>query len=204
MIVVIDYQTGNTGSVINMLKRIGAEAKLSADADEIALADKLILSGVGHFDSGMAKLRASGLLPAIERKVQVGAPILGICLGMQMLGQGSEEGSEPGLGWIQGRSVRFDFPDRSLKVPHMGWNRIQPSAGTGLFDDLAEDHRFYFVHSYHLVCDRPSDVVATSHYGHDFVAAVKRDNVFGTQFHPEKSHRFGMAVLRQFAATANC
>ena len=204
MIAIIDYQMGNVGSIVNMLKRVGASAVITADPEQIIAADKLILPGVGAFDKGMSRLRSSGLIPVLNEKVLVQkTPILGICLGMQLLGTSSEEGSETGLGWINARNVRFRFDGKNanLKIPHMGWNSVRPVQRETLFHDLEEDHGFYFVHSYHLVCERNEDVLAWAHYGYDFPAAVESDNIAGTQFHPEKSHKHGMRVLRSFALT---
>lgn len=202
MIVIVDYDMGNVGSIANMLRRIGAPAEISADPERIAAASKLILPGVGAFDTGMANLARSGLLPLLSEKVvEQGTPVLGICLGMELLARDSEEGSCSGLGWIQGRIVRFRFPEgrEDLNVPHMGWNAVRPSGGSVLLRDLPEDPRFYFVHSYHFVCDRVEDAAGWTSYGYDFASVVERGHIMGTQFHPEKSHRFGMALLRNFA-----
>jgi len=199
VIVIVDYGIGNLGSVHNMLRRIGAESCISADPDVVAGADKVIIPGVGAFDTGMANLAERGLIPALqhaanERKV----PALGFCLGMQLLVDGSEEGVAAGLGWIPGRCVRLR-PAEGLRVPHMAWNRLeicQPSHP--LVQDLGERPRFYFVHSYQVVCDDPTDVVAVADYGGPVTAVIARDNVWATQFHPEKSHKFGMALLGNF------
>lgn len=201
MIVVIDYGMGNVGSILNMLKRIGVPARLSADPDEIDRADKLILPGVGAFDTGMKRLNELGLIPLLNDKVLARkTPTLGVCLGMQLLSEGSEEGALPGLGWIRGRTVRFCFDSRQahLKVPHMGWNTIRLVQESGLFEGLSEP-RFYFVHSYYVDCHAPADVVAVTRYGYEFVSSLQHENIFGAQFHPEKSHRFGMQVYRNFA-----
>jgi len=203
MIVIVDYRMGNVGSVLNMLRKIGAPAKVSADAGEISRADRLILPGVGAFDTGMTHLNASGLLPVLrEQALERKKPILGICLGMQLLTHSSEEGSLPGLGWIAGATVRFRFTgdQTKLRIPHMGWNTVTPTRDHLLFRDLADEAAFYFVHSYHVVCQHDSDVLAQAQYGYNFACAVQRDNICGTQFHPEKSHRFGLQLLRNFAA----
>ncbi len=203
MIAIVDYRMGNVGSILNMLRKVGAPAQISADAGELAQADKLILPGVGAFDSGMTNLRESGLLPVLQQHTLVRKkPILGICLGMQLLMRGSEEGQLPGLGWIAGATVRFRFAaeQAQLRIPHMGWNTITPRPERMLFRELEEDAAFYFVHSYHVVCDDEADAAATARYGYDFVCAVQRDNILGTQFHPEKSHRYGLRVLQNFAA----
>jgi glutamine amidotransferase len=203
-IVVIDYGMGNVSSIANMLKKAGARAKISSSPDELLAADRLILPGVGAFDQGMRRLAERGLIPVLERKVLgEGAPLLGICLGMQLLTRRSEEGQSPGLGWIEADTVRFDFganPER-LKVPHMAWNVVLPSPGAALFTGFDGPPRFYFVHSYHAVCDRAEDVLATSWHGYEFACAIGRGPIAGTQFHPEKSHRFGLTLLRNFAAS---
>ena len=202
MIVIVDYGMGNLASIKNMLKKVGADARISADAREVAAASKLVLPGVGAFDAGMSNLETRGLRTVLDDLV-LGrhVPVLGICLGMQLLGKSSEEGELPGLGWIQATTIRFRFEggDRTLRVPHMGWNVVNPAARPGLFDGLHDAPRFYFVHSYHMVCSDPSDVLATASYGFQFNAAIERGNVAGVQFHPEKSHRFGMELLRNFA-----
>lgn len=203
MIAVIDYDVGNVGSIANMLKKAGAEAEITADLDKIERADKIVLAGVGSFDTGMQKLRERGMVELLDRKVRDGGtPLLGICLGMQFFARGSEEGSEPGLGWLKARTVRFKLPPESrLKIPHMGWNGLDVVTSANGSHGIAPDARFYFVHSYHLVCEDESDVLARTTYGYPFVSAVRRGNIFGVQFHPEKSHRFGLALMEHFAAS---
>jgi imidazole glycerol-phosphate synthase subunit HisH len=205
MIVIIDYGMGNVGSVLNMLKKIGAAARISADRKTIAEADKLILPGVGAFDRGMTLLRELDLIDLLNEKVlDRKTPVLGVCLGMQLLSRRSEEGELPGLGWIEADTVRFRFApgDRSCKVPHMGWNTVQPTRCDALFGHFQEAPRFYFVHYYHVVCDDDGDVLARCTHGFPFAAAVQRGNVYGTQFHPEKSHKFGLQLLTRFAEAA--
>ncbi len=202
MIVVIDYGMGNIGSVLNMLKKVGANAQPSSEPGVIAAADKLILPGVGAFDNGMQNIREKGLIDVLNEKVLVHqTPILGICLGVQLFSRRSEEGTLPGLGWIEGDTIRFRFSssENNLKIPHMGWNKIKIQRDNALLTGFDDPPRFYFVHSYHLVCHHPEDVLATSHYGIEFTAAVWRGNIMGTQFHPEKSHKFGLKVLNNFA-----
>ena len=202
MLVIVDYGLGNLGSVGNMLRRIGVTSRISSSADDVKSASALVLPGVGAFDVGMRNLRARGLVePLRERVLEQGCPILGICLGMQLLTRASEEGEEQGLGWIQATTKRFDLAGTSLPVPHMGWNDTRTTDAT-LFHDLPDDARFYFVHSYHVVCDDPADVAATCRYGGDVTAAIHHGNIYGTQFHPEKSHKFGMRVLQNFAKVA--
>lgn len=201
MIIIIDYGMGNIGSILNMLKKIGAAARISSDPDEIRAAEKLILPGVGAFDTGMRQLNECGLIDLLNEKVLAKkTPVLGVCLGMHLLVQKSEEGILPGLGWIDGETVRFHF-DRSqseLKIPHMGWNDITIQRSDPLLNDLEEEARFYFVHSYHLQCHDSDDVTAVTHHGYEFPSVVRRGNIMGTQFHPEKSHRFGMQLYRNF------
>jgi glutamine amidotransferase len=202
MIVVLDNSMGNAGSVLNMIKRAGGSAVISADPDIVAQADKLLLPGVGSFDKGIANLKSAPFFSALETKVlQDKTPFLGICLGMQMLFDHSEEGKLSGLGWIKGQVKRFSFDEesfKSLKIPHMGWNLVYPAKDNKLLPSSESELRYYFVHSYHAVCVNLSDVLAYSHYGYDFTCAVQRDNIYGAQFHPEKSHRFGMALIKKF------
>lgn len=207
MIVVVDYKMGNVGSILNMLKKIGAKGVISSDVEVIADADKLILPGVGAFDTGMTHIRELGLLEVLNEKTQnQETPVLGICLGMQLLTESSEEGKLPGLGWIKGQTVRFGFDPRTtgLKIPHMGWNVARPVHSRTLFRGLDEDEdtAFYFVHSYHVVCAREEDALAVTPHGYDFVSAVACGHVMGTQFHPEKSHRYGLRLLKNFVEIA--
>ena len=202
MIVIVDYGMGNVRSIQNMLRKVGAKAAVASDPAEIERADKLILPGVGAFDAGMRNLTERGLVPVLNAKaVEAGAPTLGICLGMQLLTRRSEEGALPGLGWIAADTRRFAFdPEHAhLKVPHMGWNHVRPSREHPLFAGLADDARFYFVHSYHAVCDDEASVLARAEYGYEFACGIGRASVLGVQFHPEKSHKFGMQLLRNFA-----
>jgi glutamine amidotransferase len=201
MLTIVDYGMGNVGSILNMLKKIGVPARLSCRPEDILSAEKIILPGVGAFDAGMKRLRELDLVSVLEEKVvKQGAPLLGICLGMQLLTESSEEGAEPGLGWIQARTKRFRFDEnlRDLKVPHMGWNLVSIRSGRGLFHLATEETRFYFVHSYHVVCDQPQNTLAETTYGYPFVSSFSKDNIFGVQFHPEKSHKFGMQLLKNF------
>jgi glutamine amidotransferase len=194
---------GNVGSIVNMMKKIGHAVEVSAAPEVIRRADRLILPGVGSFDAGMENIRARGLVDVLTAKVVAGkTPVLGICLGMQLLGERSREGGATGLGWIPSESVRFS--SESLRVPHMGWNEVAPVDAHWLFAGQPTDMRFYFVHSYHVVCSEPRHRIATASYGIEFSAAVARDHIVGVQFHPEKSHRFGMQLLRNFASHAFC
>jgi glutamine amidotransferase len=203
MIVIIDYGMGNLGSIFNMLKKVGAKAIISSDISMIERADKLILPGVGAFDNGAKNLNELGFTPILNRKVlQEKTPILGLCLGMQLFTRRSKEGNLPGLGWVEADTVRFRFDQAQtgLKIPHMGWNLIQVKQPSPICKGLSgEDVRFYFVHSFHCVCDNPDNVLATTVYGYEFPSAIIKENIVGTQFHPEKSHKFGMQLLRNFA-----
>jgi glutamine amidotransferase len=201
MIAVVSYGVCNVGSILSMLRRIGAPAAAVSAPEEIARADKILLPGIGAFDNGMAALTDLGLVEPLRERIAGGVPMLGICLGMQLLGAGSEEGVRPGLDVIGGRCIRFRSQAASpLRIPHMGWNHLAPrQPGAALLADLDARARFYFVHSYHFVCDDPADVLATADYGGDFTAMIHRGTVWGAQFHPEKSHRYGMTLLRNFA-----
>jgi glutamine amidotransferase len=192
---------GNLGSVENMLRRIGATAVRSADPDVVRRADKLILAGIGSFDGAAQRLSELSLVEGMKEAVlEREVPTLGVCLGMQLMGDASEEGNLQGLGWIDAEVRRFAFPPGArLPVPHMGWEEVLPSRNSPLFEAAGPTPRFYFSHSYHLVCRDPADVAATSTYGYTFAAAVHRRNIMGTQFHPEKSHVFGFEIYRRFA-----
>lgn len=205
-VAIIDYGSGNIGSIVNIFRKAGAVAVLSADPGELRRASHLVLPGVGAFDTCMRNLRQSGLIPLLEERVlQKGTPLLGICVGMQMLSRGSEEGTEPGLGWIAAVTRKFVAPPgTTLRIPHMGWNAVRPARPVPLFAGLEEGARFYFVHSYHVQCDDPADVVGTTDYGGAFTAAARRGNIAGVQFHPEKSHKFGVRLIGNFVADASC
>ena len=200
MIGVLDYGIGNIGSILNMLKKAGAEAVAVTTGESLSACGRLILPGVGAFDQGMALLNQSGMRGALDEAVASGKPVLGICLGMQMLGLRSEEGNSEGLGYIPFSMRRFR-PDGhpELKVPHMGWDRVEiVQRGASLVQGLEQPARFYFVHSYYAVCEDAGDVLMECDYGVHFAAAVHRGNVWGVQFHPEKSHRFGLQLLTAF------
>lgn len=202
MITIINYGAGNLKSIQNMLKKIGEQSKISNSVDDIVNAEKLILPGVGHFDYGMAQLKKSGLIPYLNEKVlEKRTPILGVCLGTQMFGSGSEEGSEKGLGWLDMKCVKFDKArmGRDEKIPNMGWNTISLQKTSKLITNPEDFMKFYFVHSYHMVCGNNADVLANSEYGYTFASAVQKENIFGVQFHPEKSHKYGMELLRNFS-----
>ncbi|HEX6860409.1 MAG TPA: imidazole glycerol phosphate synthase subunit HisH [Caulobacteraceae bacterium] len=200
MITVVDYDAGNVGSVVNIVRKAGGQAHVSRDPEVIAAADKLILPGVGHFARAMERLHGAGMVAALnEAVISRKAPILGICLGMQLFSKHSEEGDAEGLGWVDARTVQFRFePGSALKSPHMGWNTIEPTRADPLLEALPEDPRFYFVHSYYVTSDNDAEVLARTTHGAPFVSAVARDNIWGTQFHPEKSHRYGLGIIRNF------
>lgn len=203
MITIIDYGAGNIRSIQNMLKKLNVSSEITNEEAKLKTAEKIILPGVGHFDNGMKNLKNANLVEVLNEKVQIDkTPILGICLGAQLLGKKSDEGIENGLGWIDMTSVRFDdtIMPVELKIPHMSWNRIQPKKESKLLGNLEEDNRFYFVHSFHMKPSSDSDILATANYGYEFVACVEKENIYGVQFHPEKSHFFGMQLLRNFAA----
>ncbi|MBT5551895.1 MAG: imidazole glycerol phosphate synthase subunit HisH [Nitrospina sp.] len=203
-LLVIDSGIGNLASVANMIRKIGGEAKFSSSPDEIRQAQKLILPGVGSYDVGINALRERSLDIAVKTAVKEnGSMLLGICLGMQLLFESSEEGNQPGLGLIQGHVRSFQLSEQSLRVPHMGWNVVRPKWTSKLLN-VGDEQRFYFVHSFHADCTNAEDVSATTLYGYDFVSAVERGNVMGVQFHPEKSHRFGMALFKRFWELPPC
>ncbi|MGC6413893.1 MAG: imidazole glycerol phosphate synthase subunit HisH [Bacteroidia bacterium] len=202
MIVIIDYEVGNLSSIKNMLKKIGyRDVVISNDKSKIRDSDKLILPGVGHFDYGMRQLQASGLVDTLNQVVlEDKKPILGICLGAQLLTRGSEEGNEKGLGWIEADTVKFDVSKlpSNLKIPHMGWTEVEATGKSKLFEEMYQEPRFYFVHTYHIICDTTEDIAVKANYGYEFVAGVEKGNILGMQFHPEKSHKYGMKLLSNF------
>jgi glutamine amidotransferase len=199
-IVIVNYGMGNIGSVARKLKRIGASPVVATSSSDLVASDKIILPGVGHFASGVSKLKELGLWDVIIEAVVVKkVPILGICLGMQLLANESEEGPSPGFGWIDANVVRFivDNPYR-YKIPHTGWNHAEIKKDSPLFEGVNLDTGFYFVHSYHMKCHDKSDILSMTEYSIPFVSAVQRDNIFGVQFHPEKSHDAGERLLKNF------
>ena len=200
MITIVDYGMGNLGSMLNMFKRIGVQATIESDPNLIRQAKKLVLPGVGAFDSAMSCINSvTGLREVLDHKALVEhTPILGVCLGMQLLTRSSEEGVLPGLGWVPGATTRFPKQD-GLKVPHMGWNVALPNTPSRLTAQVGDEPRYYFVHSYCVHVDDPSHSLMKTHYGIDFDSAIGHRNIYGVQFHPEKSHRFGMQILKNFA-----
>lgn len=201
MITILDYGLGNVGAFANVYKRMNLPVRLARTAEDLADSRRIILPGVGAFDHAMDLLDASGMRDELERKVLgEGVPVVGVCVGMQMLADGSDEGVRAGLGWVPGRVRHFSrrTGNQDLPLPHMGWNDVRPGVGQPLFAGLDEG-RFYFLHSYFFECAEPTDVAAHSAYAGEFACAVRRGNVHGVQFHPEKSHHFGSTLLRNFA-----
>jgi imidazole glycerol-phosphate synthase subunit HisH len=209
MIVILDYGMGNVKSILNMVRRAGGDAVISSDPEKISQAKAIILPGVGAFDNAMKKLKASQFYDVLERKViREQTPFLGICLGMHLLFASSDEGSEKGLGWMSGSVKKFDFTNSDnqtrLKIPHMGWNIVSAMNFDSIHTNQHEEVRFYFVHSYHVVCDDESDILAKVDYGYPFVCSVNKKNIWGVQFHPEKSHRFGLELFKNFLNMMPC
>jgi glutamine amidotransferase len=200
MVVIVDYRMGNLGSIQNMLRKAGTESEITSDPRRFLQADHLILPGVGRFDRAMQNLREMNLIPGLEEAVlEKKIPTLGICLGMQIMTEGSEEGGETGLGWFPGLVKKFrPDPERKLTVPHMGWNDLQVQKPHFLLSGLEQDSRFYFVHSYYVHLKNRGEILAETDYALPFVSALGRDHILGTQFHPEKSHRFGLSLLKNF------
>jgi len=202
MIVIVNYGLGNLRSVQKAFERIRVKAAVSDDPEIISGASKLILPGVGNFSTGMKKLEEKNMRDLLTEKViSQKTPILGICLGMQLMTDFSEEGNCRGLGWIraQTRKFRFNAESHELRIPHMGWNTLQLQSSPEILSGITEDSLLYFVHSYHVCCENPQDVIATTHYGYDFHSAFRSENIFGFQFHPEKSHKTGLALLKKFS-----
>lgn len=202
MIVVVDYGVGNLGSIVNMFKKVGVKAIASSDPGVIREAEKLILPGVGAFDAAMRKFHETGLVPVVgELVLEKKIPVLGLCVGLQLMTRGSEEGQLAGLGWFDAETIRFRFNDEHalLKVPHMGWNEVHVCREHPLVTDWDAQSRFYFVHSYHVVARDMDAVLAKTEYGVIIHSILGRDNIMGVQFHPEKSHRYGMRLLKNFA-----
>ncbi|MBL1410345.1 imidazole glycerol phosphate synthase subunit HisH [Sphingobacterium faecale] len=201
MILIFDYGVGNLASIANMLKKVGVKSKISNDEKDLVEADKIILPGVGSFEYGIKKLRSLSSFPRLEHEVIVNKkPLLGICLGAQLLFEESEEGGIEGLSWIKGNVVRFEESKlvNNEKVPHMGWNYVTALKDSKLLNGLGDKARFYFVHSYHFKVFNLNDSLLLTEYGYEFVAAVEKDNIMGVQFHPEKSHKFGLKLLHNF------
>lgn len=204
MIKIIDYGMGNLGSIQNVIRKLGYSSKITRDQSEIESAEKLILPGVGSYDQAMNNLEDANLIEVIKAKALSGTPLLGICLGMQILGNSSEEGLKSGLGLIPGTVKKFNVK-ASVKIPHMGWNVIDFNQECPLYKDFNsfEETRFYFVHSYYFECENPEDIGARTIYGSSFSSSIYKNNVYGVQFHPEKSHKYGFKLLRNFIEEIN-
>lgn len=195
---------GNLRSIQHKLKKINVDAKITSKLEEIETADILILPGVGHCSEGMKNLNEYGLIPILNRKVlDDKTPILGICLGMQLFTSWSEEGNTTGLGWIDAVTKKFNFNnyEQRIKIPHVGWNTIKRTREHNFLDGIRADQHFYFVHSYYVECNQKDDILSTAEYGINFVSSLQKENIFGTQFHPEKSHFEGMQIIRNFINT---
>jgi glutamine amidotransferase len=196
---IINYNLGNPKSIKNMLAYLGIESRISADHADIASADRLILPGVGHFQHGMNQLTQLGLVDVLKKEVlENKKPILGICLGMQLLTKHSEEGNLAGLSFIDAQTRKFELQDTTLKVPHMGWNTVEFKKESLMSSGVSTNPRYYFVHSYFVECTNQDDILCTTQYGQEFVSGFQHQNIFGLQFHPEKSHKFGMELLANF------
>jgi glutamine amidotransferase len=200
MIAIIDYGMGNLGSVKRKMDRIGARSIITSNADEIRNANKIILPGVGHFAKAVSEIKRRGLWDLLSDQVLVEKKqILGICLGMQLMAKHSEEGNAEGFGWFDAKVIRFKVSDTTrYKIPHIGWNTANPVKGSSLFENINPDSEFYFVHSYHIECNNSDDILTETIYDYPFTSAIQKENIFGVQFHPEKSHDAGEVLLRNF------
>lgn len=202
MISLINYGSGNIHAIANTYKRLNIPYKITCDKAELKNAQKLILPGVGDFDETMMLLNDLGIKDVLDELVMVKkVPILGVCVGMQILGESSEEGKSAGFGWIKGKVKKIDVNELSTKpyLPHMGWNTVEPIKNSILFDNIIFENGFYFLHSYYFDCEYDADILATTKYGVEFASAIHHENVYGFQFHPEKSHQNGIELFRNFA-----
>lgn len=201
-VTIVDYGMGNIQSVRKTLRLAGVSSAVSSNPDVILSAERLILPGVGHFANAMGNLRSRGLIEALNEAVlKQKIPILGICLGMQLMAQYSTEGDEEGLGWFDGSVVRFDVQDKLLyKVPHMGWNQAQQAKPSALLNNIEQHSEFYFLHSFHYVTKTLDEILMNTSYSYGFASAIEKDNIYGFQFHPEKSHDVGLHLLKNFAS----
>jgi glutamine amidotransferase len=202
MITIIDYGLGNIRAFVNLYERLNIKVKIAQVPDDLKEASKIILPGVGAFDHAMMQLNRSGMRDELEKQVLLKKiPVVGVCVGMQMLAKSSEEGKLPGLGWIDGTVKMFDASmiPYQTRLPHMGWNTITPENDSPLLNGFNSESRFYFLHSYYFVCNNPKNVIATTEYGLRYASGVRKDNIFGIQFHPEKSHNNGIQLLNNFA-----
>jgi glutamine amidotransferase len=198
-ITIIDYGVGNLASIENILKKIGVSSEISNNIEKIKNARKLILPGVGSFDYGISCLRELNIEEILNEKVLVNkTPILGLCLGFQLMTKSSEEGTQKGLGWFNANCVKFNLDNDEFKVPHMGWNYVTNHRQNILTNSL-EKMKYYFVHSYHIANEQPEDIILQSTYGYTFTCGMQLENIYGVQFHPEKSHKFGMQLFKNFS-----
>ena len=202
MIVIVNYGSGNIRAITNIYGRLNVPFRIAHQPGDLAGAEKILLPGVGAFDQAMGQLENAGFRPVLDDLVtKQGLPVLGICVGMQILAESSEEGVRPGLGWIAGRVRRFNGAALpfATQLPHMGWNDVKPVVQDKFFAGLESNARFYFLHSYYFECEQAGSIMATTDYGGDFACAVHDRNIYGVQFHPEKSHRWGVQLLKNFA-----
>ena len=202
MITIIDYGVGNINAFVNVYKRVNVPTKIAKTASDLEDAQKIILPGVGHFDHAMSELIKSGMREKLDELVMIKkVPVIGICVGMQMMANSSDEGNSDGLKWIDASVKKFDETKikQVTRLPHMGWNDVNPSVSNPLFNGLEKDALFYFLHSYYFECNNPTDILATSDYGGQFACAAHHENIYGIQFHPEKSHHYGETLLHNFA-----
>ncbi|HXH99855.1 MAG TPA: imidazole glycerol phosphate synthase subunit HisH [Sphingobacteriaceae bacterium] len=202
MIAIIDYGVGNINAFVNIYKKLGLDVRIAQNPDDLLDATKLILPGVGHFDYAMSRLQQSGMRERLDELVLGNnMPVIGICVGMQMLAYSSDEGKLPGLGWIDGVVKKFDANTIhfATHLPHMGWNDVEPKKATPLLVGLENDAKFYFLHSYYFSCNNSDDIIAETTYGIEYSSAVNSKNIYGVQFHPEKSHQYGIQLLKNFA-----
>ena len=203
MVTIIDYGVGNIGSIANMLKKVGSDSIITSDPGEIRKAEKIVLCGIGAFDDGMTKLENMNIVDVLKQKVlEDKTPILGVCLGMQLFTKGSEEGNKEGLGFVDAYTRRFDFSaiksEKPLRVPHMGWNVARNVKPSKLYEHMYDEPRFYFVHSFYVSLNQPQDELLQTSYGNAFTSGFEKDNIIGVQFHPEKSHKYGMRLYENF------
>ena len=200
MITILNYGLGNLASIANMIKKVGGTAHITGDHNEIEKAKKLLIPGVGHFGKGMQNLKEANLIPLLKKKaLEDKIPVLGICLGMQLLTSHSEEGDVDGLNFIPAQTKKFDLKDYpQLRVPHMGWTDVKVKSDSKLFSGMTEIPRYYFVHSYYVSCASDTNSIGKCNYGIEFDCAIANENIMGVQFHPEKSHKFGMRIFENF------